>query len=128
MSGRARVLTLVVLLATIVGAFTLLSRTGPGAESPTQASQPKLKAGIFYPTAAQWAALTIEPIQELKFRSEVLTDGKVAVAFEAGSRQSDMAEVLPQLGNARCNRTGAETRALEQDLQEQQGSEANRSG
>jgi membrane fusion protein, heavy metal efflux system len=79
MSGRARVLTLVVLLATIVGAFTLLSRTGPGAESPTQASQPKPKAGVFYPTPAQWAALTIEPIQELKFRSEVLTDGKVAV-------------------------------------------------
>jgi cobalt-zinc-cadmium efflux system membrane fusion protein len=79
MSRRTRAAALVVLLAATVGAFALLSKTGPSAESPTQASQSKPKVGIFYPTAAQWAALTIEPIQELKFRSQVLTDGKIAV-------------------------------------------------
>jgi cobalt-zinc-cadmium efflux system membrane fusion protein len=72
-----------VLLVGIAGAMALLPKAGPGDEigktNGALSSQPKGKAGVFYPTAAQWAALTIEPIQELKFRSEVLTDGKIAV-------------------------------------------------
>jgi len=71
------------LLVGIAGAMALLPRAGPGDEigktNGALSSQRKGKAGVFYPTAAQWAALTIEPIQELKFRSEVLTDGKIAV-------------------------------------------------
>src|SRR5712692_4833365 len=82
-SGRARALTLVVLLVGIAGAMALLPKAGPGDEigktNGALSSQPKGKAGVFYPTAAQWAALTIEAVQELKFRSEVLTDGKIAV-------------------------------------------------
>ena len=63
--------------------MALLPKAGPGDEigktNGALSSQPKGKAGVFYPTAAQWAALTIEPIQELEFRAEVLTDGKIAV-------------------------------------------------
>src|SRR5262245_50013697 len=34
---------------------------------------------IFYPTAAQWATLTVEPVQQRVFRSEHVTEGKIAV-------------------------------------------------
>jgi cobalt-zinc-cadmium efflux system membrane fusion protein len=81
-SGRGRALALVVLLAAIAGAGALLPKARPDSEGKTnvqQSSEAKAKAGVFYPTAAQWAALTIEPIQEVQFRSEVLTDGKIAV-------------------------------------------------
>ena len=77
MSGRARALTLVALLAAIMGVVALLPRAGPGNQNP--AGQPKAKSGVFYATEAQWAALTIEAVQERSFRSEVLTDGKIAV-------------------------------------------------
>src|SRR5215471_4460894 len=82
-SGRARVLTLVALVVGIAGALAMLPKAGPGdelgkagAHSP---AKPGGKSGVFYPTAAQWAALTVEPIQALRFRSELLTDGKIAV-------------------------------------------------
>src|SRR5262249_62151297 len=35
--------------------------------------------GESYPTAAQWASLTIEPVQQRVFRSELVTEGKIAV-------------------------------------------------
>ena len=35
--------------------------------------------GAFRPTTAQWATLTVEPIQSHAFRSEMLTEGKIAV-------------------------------------------------
>src|SRR5260370_36004095 len=76
-SGRARALTLVVLLVGIAGAMALLPKAGPGDEigktNGALSSQPKGKTGVFYPTAAQWAALTIEPIQELEIEATVLT-------------------------------------------------------
>jgi cobalt-zinc-cadmium efflux system membrane fusion protein len=34
---------------------------------------------VFYPTAAQWTALTVEPVQQRVFRSEHVTEGKIAV-------------------------------------------------
>jgi membrane fusion protein, heavy metal efflux system len=37
------------------------------------------KAGVFYPTAAQWATLTVEPVQRQVFRPERITEGKIAV-------------------------------------------------
>jgi len=42
-------------------------------------SQSKRPEGIFYPSPAQWAALTIEPVQQRVFRSEHVTEGKIAV-------------------------------------------------
>jgi cobalt-zinc-cadmium efflux system membrane fusion protein len=37
------------------------------------------KSGVFYPTAEQWATLTVEPVQQLVFQSERVTEGKIAV-------------------------------------------------
>jgi membrane fusion protein, heavy metal efflux system len=42
-------------------------------------SQSKRPRGIFVPTAAQWATLTVEPVQQRVFRSEHVTEGKIAV-------------------------------------------------
>ena len=81
-SSRTRALTLVVLLAMIAGAVALLPKARPSDEigkRNTEVSNQDNKTGIFYPTAAQWVALTIEPIQEINFRSELLTDGKIAI-------------------------------------------------
>src|SRR6202165_6371644 len=82
-SGRARALTLVVLLVVVAGAMALLPKARPGDEigkaNAELSSRPEGKAGVFSPTATQWAALTIEPVQELTFRPELLTDGKIAV-------------------------------------------------
>src|SRR4051812_17464327 len=35
--------------------------------------------GLFSPTAAQWATLTVEPVASRVFRSENVTEGKIAV-------------------------------------------------
>jgi cobalt-zinc-cadmium efflux system membrane fusion protein len=37
------------------------------------------RGGRFYPTDAQWATLTVEPVQKHVFRSEHSTEGKIAV-------------------------------------------------
>ena len=37
------------------------------------------KSGVFYPTAEQWATLTVEPVQQLVFQPERVTEGKIAV-------------------------------------------------
>jgi len=37
------------------------------------------EGGVFYPTVAQWATLTVEPVQQQVFRSEHVTEGKIAV-------------------------------------------------
>jgi cobalt-zinc-cadmium efflux system membrane fusion protein len=64
------------------GAF-LLSRADRLARPPNIntdfSSQAKSPAGIFHPTTAQWAALTIEPVEQHQFRLEFATEGKIAV-------------------------------------------------
>src|SRR5262249_54290642 len=37
------------------------------------------KGRVFYPTAEQWATLTVEPVQQRVFQSEHVTEGKIAV-------------------------------------------------
>jgi len=39
----------------------------------------RAKSGVFYPTAEQWATLTVEPVQQLVFQPERVTEGKIAV-------------------------------------------------
>ena len=42
-------------------------------------SQARIPAGVFHPTTAQWAALTVEPVEQHQFRMEFATEGKIAV-------------------------------------------------
>jgi cobalt-zinc-cadmium efflux system membrane fusion protein len=45
----------------------------------TPSGHPERLRGLFYPTAAQWATMTVEPVQQRVFRSEHVTEGKIAV-------------------------------------------------
>jgi cobalt-zinc-cadmium efflux system membrane fusion protein len=63
--------------------FMLASKSLPnGRNSKTDtdlSSQSRRERGVFHPSAAQWAGLTIQPVEQRAFRSGVVTDGKIAV-------------------------------------------------
>ena len=65
------------------GSVFLMSRTDRLAPPPNSksefSSQARSPAGVFHPTAAQWAALTVEPVEPHQFRLEFATEGKIAV-------------------------------------------------
>jgi cobalt-zinc-cadmium efflux system membrane fusion protein len=69
-------------LAFSAGVF-LLSKTDRLATQPSVDSEFSSRArdpgGLFHPTAAQWAALTVEPVEQHQFRPEFATEGKIAV-------------------------------------------------
>jgi cobalt-zinc-cadmium efflux system membrane fusion protein len=80
--ARAQVLVVAVLLfAAGAGVWVAKSRTNSDVRDPDRAtlSPSKKGAGVFYPTAAQWATLTVEPVQQRVFRAEHVTEGKIAV-------------------------------------------------
>ena len=63
----------------IIGAAVWVARSHHATGSDTVISSQSKLAGFFYPTAAQWATLTVEPAQQRVFRSELTTEGKIAV-------------------------------------------------
>jgi membrane fusion protein, heavy metal efflux system len=69
-------------LAFAAGVF-LLSKTDRLATPPSLdsefSSQARSSNGVFHPTAAHWAALTVEPVEQHQFRLEFATEGKIAV-------------------------------------------------
>ena len=80
----ARMQALIVVSLVVAGAAVVWAvkpqPTGKAAEMDTAiSSQSKRTRGLFYPTAAQWATLTVEPCQQKTFRSEYVTEGKIAV-------------------------------------------------
>ena len=74
---------LVVALVLAGGAFVWMVNAHPpatpGNGDSAVSSQSKRPRGLFYPTAAQWATLTVEPCQQKVFRSEQVTEGKIAI-------------------------------------------------
>jgi membrane fusion protein, heavy metal efflux system len=78
---RLRVLAVLALLLLVGTAAALFPQLWPGAKSQRleSSSQSRPARGVFRPTAAQWAALTIAPVEERSFRAELSTDGKIAV-------------------------------------------------
>ena len=78
---------LVILLLCIIGIGAVLwLRAGSSKsvdESEDAASSPRTKSGgAFFPTAAQWATLTVETVQQVVFRPEHVTEAKIAVDEE----------------------------------------------
>jgi cobalt-zinc-cadmium efflux system membrane fusion protein len=63
-------------LASGVILVTSQADRGPIAQATEQA---KRGDGRFYPSPTQWASLTVEPVQKRVFRSEHVTEGKIAV-------------------------------------------------
>jgi cobalt-zinc-cadmium efflux system membrane fusion protein len=80
--ARVQVL-LIVSLVVAGGVVTWVAKSPPArdtADADTAiSSQSKRPRGLFFPTAAQWATLTVEPAQQKVFRSEHVTEGKIAV-------------------------------------------------
>jgi membrane fusion protein, heavy metal efflux system len=80
--ARVQVLTVLILIfAAGAGVWVAKSRTNSEVRDPHKAAaNPSKKTqGVFYPTSAQWGTLTIEPVQQRVFRSEQVTEGKIAV-------------------------------------------------
>jgi membrane fusion protein, heavy metal efflux system len=79
-----RLQALIVLALVVAGgavAWALKSHNnGKAADADTAlSSQSKRPRGLFYPSSTQWATLTVEPVQQKVFRSEHVTEGKIAV-------------------------------------------------
>src|SRR5262249_37194619 len=72
-----------ILLALIVVAGALIWLTAEQhdkrADTKHDEFSAQAKSGVFYPTAEQWATLTVEPVQQRVFQSERVTEGKIAV-------------------------------------------------
>ncbi len=81
LSFRSQVAVLLVVVGVAATAFLQMSRTSRGNTPPDVAS--KSKVGVddnwFHPTAPQWAMLTVQPVAQHRFRTEVVTEGKIAV-------------------------------------------------
>src|SRR5438105_5988437 len=78
--GRARSIALALLVCTGAGLVTWagLSRPPVGA-AQTGVAPDRGSGSIFYPTPAQWASLTVEPVRQIVFRPVYVTEGKIAV-------------------------------------------------
>jgi membrane fusion protein, heavy metal efflux system len=81
----SRLRALVVVSFVVAGAaFIWSAKSYPTAPTPdrvdtTASIQSPRGRGLFYPSTAQWAALTVEPAQQRAFRVEHVTEGKIAV-------------------------------------------------
>ena len=72
------------ILAFVVGGAALAAWMAdwhlPGEASGNIAvSSQSRRTGYFYPTAAQWATMTVETVKQHGFRAEVVTEGKIAI-------------------------------------------------
>jgi cobalt-zinc-cadmium efflux system membrane fusion protein len=71
---------ILILLGVAGGAVLLVGKSRTTGETRDAEISSRAKTpGLFYPTAAQWATLTVEPVQQRVFRSEHVTEGKIAV-------------------------------------------------
>jgi cobalt-zinc-cadmium efflux system membrane fusion protein len=80
-NGRKWLMITSLVLASCACAF-LLSKADRGTQPNLNSefsSQARRPNGIFHPTAAQWAALSFEIVEQHKFRLEFATEGKIAV-------------------------------------------------
>ena len=77
-TGRVSIAAILVLLATPALFAWIWHDQGKPDRNIAISSQSK-RSSVFYPTAAQWATLTVEPVQQRVFRAELTTEGKIAV-------------------------------------------------
>ena len=78
-----RAMAVVVVLAVAVVGLVLLTQDERGpkvARSPdTEVSSQAKRIARFVPTPAQWASLGMEPVKQMTFRSEHMTEGKISI-------------------------------------------------
>ena len=76
--GAAAALVLI-LFGVLAVAATILAPTGYKLVAESSSEQSRRVGALYYPTPKQWASLTIASINEIVFRTELLTEGKIAV-------------------------------------------------
>jgi membrane fusion protein, heavy metal efflux system len=80
---RRRGVVIAIAAAAIVGAVALAVKIRSSAEADKSvsdlSSQARRARGMFVPTDAQWAAITVKPVEVHTFRSELVTDGRISV-------------------------------------------------
>src|SRR5262249_14632708 len=80
---RRRGVVIAVAAAAIVGAVALAVKIRSNAEADKfvsdLSSQTRRARGMFVPTDAPWAAITVKPVEVHAFRSELVTDGRISV-------------------------------------------------
>ena len=83
LSGTAQASVIAGCVLAFLGGMLVLTKAErpakPSNENTEFSSRAKARTGIFYPTPAQWATLTVEPVANLPFRLEFTTVGKIAV-------------------------------------------------
>ena len=82
LSRRTQGAAIVALLVLAVGAglFVLRPNNANGLKVDTEiSSQAKRGNRLYHPTPAEWATLTVEPVANRIFRSEHVTEGKIAI-------------------------------------------------
>jgi cobalt-zinc-cadmium efflux system membrane fusion protein len=77
---RGRLIAAAAAVLVAAGAVVVLrSSDAPSRGSSEMSSQSRKGLQRYMPTDAEWASLTIEPVQDHTFRAEHLTEGKIAV-------------------------------------------------
>src|SRR5262245_17704857 len=81
LSARGKILSVVVALVAIFAGWSIVAKIAARSESANGAlfNQVKQDQRAFTPTATQWGSLTIVPVTQRVFRSEHVTEGKIAV-------------------------------------------------
>jgi membrane fusion protein, heavy metal efflux system len=78
---RVPLLRILVVLGVVTGTLIWLTSQRHDQRADIRQSEfsSQAKGGVFYPTAEQWTTLRVEPVQRRVFRSEHVTEGKIAV-------------------------------------------------
>ncbi|MBN9266251.1 MAG: efflux RND transporter periplasmic adaptor subunit [Hyphomicrobium sp.] len=85
--GRAARLAIgLAVLGSVSGAVYLTLKPGDASTPTVTTNQTKGENGFFRPTSAQWGALSVEPVQLMPFRSEISTEGKIAIDDDRATR------------------------------------------
>jgi cobalt-zinc-cadmium efflux system membrane fusion protein len=75
LSTRAQVAIVLIFVGVAASAVMLAAKP----RTSEDAHEPEVFSRLFYPTPAQWATLSVEPVQQRVFRSEHVTEGKIAI-------------------------------------------------
>jgi cobalt-zinc-cadmium efflux system membrane fusion protein len=76
---RFQVMAVIALLVVAAGGFSLLSTESRKAPDSELSSQAKRSQRFYRPSEAEWATLATETVQRQDFRTERVTEGKIAV-------------------------------------------------
>lgn len=78
--GQGIAVFVLAILAILAGVLFLRSNSSAELRADTEiSSQAKRGNRLYMPTAAEWATLTVDPVEKRVFRSEHVTEGKISI-------------------------------------------------